>query len=51
MKKDPAAVRLGKKGAAKRNALLTAEQRRKIAQHAANCRWRSSGACFSLRVK
>lgn len=39
MKKDPAAVKLGKKGAAKRNANMTKAQKSQAARNAANRRW------------
>lgn len=39
MKKDPAAVKLGKRGAAKRNANMSKEQKREAARFAAHVRW------------
>lgn len=40
MKKDPAAVKLGKRGAAKRNANMTPARRSEAARNAANKRWK-----------
>ena len=39
MKKDPAAVNLGKRGAAKRNANMSPKQKSDAARNAANKRW------------
>jgi len=41
-RKDPAAVKLGRKGGLKRMAMLTLQERSDLARRAALARWRAS---------
>lgn len=41
-RKDPAAVKLGRKGGLKRMAMLTLQERSELARRAALARWRAS---------